>query len=335
MRPEALLAGTAVGIVLLTVAVAALVPGFLADPTDDDDRPARFDVTETTIEAGAVSGETATLETTAYIQHRGGPGENVTVVTRATSRDSGLVVDTTARELGTVDDGRERNVSLPVTVPREGGYEITTLLYVDGNRVDTASASVSGVAALTPPYADSIVRFHRFALQPSVEYTVDSVDDETVTLDVTSYLTNGGDDAESGLRLVVTARQADSNVVADRAEMAVGTIEPGRTAAPEVQLTVPDGYNYYLDATLWRDGVVLESTRAVANLDPEETIAANETRREVQFEASDFETDRPASDRTPAPTAAPEDLEGQSGFGVAVAVVALFSGLLAARRWSQ
>ena len=333
MRTDALLAGVAVVALLATVAIAALVPGFVSDPAPERDAPpARLDVSETTLAVGEVTGETATLDVTAYLAHRGGPADNVTVVVRATDADSGLVADTAKTDLGSVEGETEHEAPVSVTVPREGGYEISALLYVDGQRVDAARASVSGVSALTPPYAETNVVFHRFAAQPAVEYTIQSSDGETTTLDVTSYLTNGGDTPESGLRLVVTARQSDSNVVAARTETTVGGIEPGRTATPSVELSVPENYNYYLDVTLWRDGVILDSTRSVANLDPEETLSANETRREVAFEASDFETGGDGADRPDrdSPTAG----EGQPGFGPVVAVVALLGSLFAARRWS-
>jgi hypothetical protein len=333
MRPDALLAGAAVATLLLAVAAAALVPGFLAEPTADaDSPPARIDVEETTLAAGEVTGETATLVTTVHLRHRGGAAENVTVVTRATG-DDGLVADTTTRELGTVETDGERQARTSVVIPREGDYEVETLLYVDGERTDAARASVTGVGALTPPYVDSDVEFHQFRRRPSVEYTVQSAGDDEVTLEVASYLTNGGDDAESDLSLVVTARQADANVVAARAERSVGTVEPGRTAAPTVRLRVPDGYDYYLDATLWRDGVILGSTRAAANLDPAETLSVGESSREVQFEAGDFETANAGPAREAdegAPEAASRD---GPGLGVGAAVVALVVAL-AARRWS-
>lgn len=331
MRFEALLASVAIVALLGTVAAATLVAGFVADPAPDEP-PARLDVAETTLAAGDVTGETATLDVTTYVRHRGGPAENVTVVVRATDAESGLVADTTTRELGTVSDDGEREVSLSVTVPREGGYEVSTILYVDGQRVDTATASVSGVGALEPPRTRTSVSFHQFPDRPSVEYRIVSTDGDRVTLEVTSYLTNGGDDPESGLRLVVTARHADAYVVADRTETTVGTVEPGVTATSSVQVTVPDDNNYYLDATLWRDGVVLESTRAAANLDPEETISVNETRREVAFEAGDFETGD--GGRPPRPTGTPSGVEGQPGLGVGVALVALLASLVAGRRWS-
>jgi PGF-CTERM protein len=84
--------------------------------------------------------------------------------------------------------------------------------------------------------------------------------------------------------------------------------------------------------TLWRDGVVLESTRAAANLDPQETISVNETRREVEFEAGDFETGDGSGGRPPRETEA--GAQDQPGFGVGVALVALCGSLLAVRRWS-
>lgn len=331
MRSDALLIGVAVTCLLALAVVAALVPGFLADPTESEQPPARFDVAEMTLEAGEVTGETATLETTVYLRHRGGPAENVTVVTRATSSDSGLVVDTARTNLGTVENAGERDVSTSVTVPREGGYEVRTILYIDGERADTARASVSGVEALTPPHARTSIDFHRFGELPSVEYTIASADGEEATLDVVTYLTNRGDDPEGGLRLVVTARQADSNAVAARTERTVGSIDPGRTATSEARVTVPDGYNYYLDVTLWRDGVVLGSTRAAANLDPQETLEVSETRRDVQFRASDFETDSPNRGME-----SPEADSGDgSGFGAGVAVVALLATLVVTRRWSE
>lgn len=334
MRLDALLVAAAVTALLAVVAVTALVPGFLADPTAEPDRPpARFDVAEMTLAAGEVTGETATLETTVYVTHRGGPAENVTVVTRATS-DSGLLADTDTRELGDLEADGEREVGTSVTVPREGGYEVRTILYADGQRVDTARATVSGVAALKPPHARSSVAFHDFPDRPSVEYTVETAAEDRVTLDVSSYLTNGGDETESDLRLVVTARQADSAVVAARTDRTVGSVEAGRTATPSVELTVPDGYNYYLDATLWRDGVILESTRAVANLDPEENVSVDETRQDVEFEASDFETGTGGERGGDADPTGPDSEGGGAGFGVPVAVAALLGSLVAARRWS-
>jgi PGF-CTERM protein len=87
---------------------------------------------------------------------------------------------------------------------------------------------------------------------------------------------------------------------------------------------------------LWKDGVVIDSARGAANLDPTETISVNETQRDVELRVSDFtrgdETagDRPRPEETGMPTSG-----GGPGFGVGVAFVALVAAALLARRKSQ
>ena len=330
MRPEALLAALAVAVLFVTVGVALLVPGFVAEP-DPDEPPARLDVTETTLQTGEVTGETATFDVTAFVTHRGGTAENVSVVVRAID-DSGTVADTARADRQRLEGGGEHEIPVSVTVPREGGYEVRTILYVDGDRVDVARASIGGVEALTPPHARTNVAFEQFAQRDAVEYTIESVENDEATLSVRSYLTNGGDSPESELRIVATARHAEANVVADRTEADVGTIEPGRTETVDVDVTVPDGSNYYLDVTLWREGVILGSARTVANLDPQRTVDVEEETEAVAFEAGEFETERTAE---PEPSPEADDAESQPGFGIPVAVLALLLSVLAARRWSR
>lgn len=327
MRPEALLAAIAIAALAVTMLLAVIVPGFIAAP---DDPPARLDVAETTLETGKITGETATFEVTTYLRHRGGTAENVTVAVRAID-DSGVLADSSTRARGDLDSEGEHRVSQSVTVPREGGYQMRVVLYADGERVDVAEASVSGVAGLTPPHAASNVAFQQFGQQPSVEYTIDAVDNGTATLGVTSYLTNRGDESESGIRISVTARHASAGVVADRAEATVGEIDPGRTETVATSVTVPDESNYYLDVTLWRDGVVLDSTRSAANLDPQRTVSVEEQAESVAFDAGEFET----ASGGQQPPGEPRDAESQPGFGVPAALIALVVGTAAARRWSR
>jgi PGF-CTERM protein len=101
-------------------------------------------------------------------------------------------------------------------------------------------------------------------------------------------------------------------------------------------LTVPDGYNYYLDAVLWNDGVIVGTARSVANLNPTETVTANETVREVGIEVGDFDGDQTSDGRnrrTTVEEGAAAD-GGVPGFGAGVAVLALVGALLVGRRRS-
>ena len=274
MVPERLLLGGAAAVVVVSAVAAVAVPGALAPEEPEQVRPAFVEIAELNIAPGSASGNAATLQVETRLDHRGGPAENVTVLLRAVGLESGLVETTREVDVDPIRGDREVPVAENLTVTREGGYRIEAAVFVDGERRATASKAVRGVAALEPAYAHSPIEFHDFAGtdRPTIEYGVAGVEGDRVTLRVRTYLTNAGGETPGGLRLGLTARQADSNVVTDEAEVDVGAIAPGRTATPEAELVVPDGYNYYLDATLWKDGVIVGSARSVANLDPRERL---------------------------------------------------------------
>jgi len=331
---EAALAGLALLVVLLSVAVAAAVPGVLAE-TDEDIRPSYLSLGETNVQAGQVSGETAELVLESRLQHRGGDAENVSVEVQAIDSRSGLVETTERRSLGTIAGEREVSVRTNVTVEREGGYDIVTRVYENGSRIATGRTGVSGVGSLTPEYARSTVSFHRFsqgqADLPVITYGVANASEGQVRLRTNTYLTNTGDEPAGGLELVLRARQAESNIIADSTTVEIGQIEPGRTTTPEAELTVPDDYNYHLDAILRRDGVIIGTASSGALLDPTRPVPENETRERVGLQAEDFERETPDPDdgfdrpRTTVSSSGP-------GFGVVAALVALLIAALAAHR---
>lgn len=335
MNRETPLAAAAVALVAASLLVAALVPGVLADPSDERlQRSGPVNVVDVPIAAGSVTGETATLAVEARLQHYGNPTPNVTVRFRAVDSESGLVETTETVDVGDLRDEREVSVTANLTVEREGGYRIETAVYGDGRRLDSGSRSVSGMEALTPAYAETDVRFaDAEALRP-LSFTIAEADagENRTRLDLAAALTNRRDDASEDLSVTFVLRQADSNVVAARETVSVGDIRQGRTSTVEASATVPSAYNYYVDAMLWKDGVLVDSAGSVATLDPTETLEADRTRTEVEFDASDFE-----SNRETAPRGEPEATESGAsapGLGVGVAVVALLASALLARRWA-
>lgn len=336
MSREALLAGGALVVFVTTLLAVGVVPGILAQPADDI-RQSRLAVDDTTLSASQVGGESATLQITTYLRHAGGPAENVTVVYRAVDTDTGLLATTVERDVGSVTTGGERAVTGNITVDRQGGYRIETIVYQDAQRVETTRTTVNGVGSLQPDFARSSVRFHSFeglADIPAVQYSIAEVSGNRTTLEVSTLLTNAGSESAGGVRVIVQARQAESNIVADTAEIQVGDVSPGATVRPDTSMTVPDGYNYYLDAILYKDGVIVGTAQSAANLDPTETISTNETRRDVSLEVEDFEREREQRAGEASPTEVAEAQE--PGFGVAVAIAGalLGVGLLVTRRWS-
>jgi len=332
-----------VGLALVAGGVVAVgVPDALDPPDDEPDGPDRYsrlDIEELAIAAGAVGGEAATIRATPYVAQRGGDAENVTVLLRAVDEDTGFVAASQRLEYGTLagDVEAARNGSL--TVDRQGGYDVEAILYVDGTRVERGAREVSGVGSLTPAYRDTPVQFQEFdAGMPVIEYRIRSVEDGQSTLAVSTYLTNTGATATEDLELVLTARQNGSNVVADRTTVAVDSIGSGKTATPSSELEVPDDYDYYLDAVLWRDGTVVATARSTANLAPGTGLSLDENAsRGDEFEASNFEREEGGDDvqgtqaRDGEDEATRVESGGQPGFGVAAAVVALVAVAVAAR----
>ena len=332
MTREALLTASAAVVVVAALIAAAAVPGALSPPRDEEP-PGRIDIADMTIEPGTVSGETATLRVEAFLRHAGGPSENVTVRFRAVDSDSGLLETTRSVDLGTLDDEGETPVAANLSVEREGGYRIEVLVYQNGQRVEQGGRTVEGLDALTPAYARTPVGFADADSVQPVSVSVVSAGEERTELALGAWLTNRGDDPAGDLRVTFVLRQAESNLQAARTDAAVGTIAPGRTETAEATVSVPAGYNYYIDAVLWKEGVIVDTARSVVNLDPEERITVNETTREVELDVSDFErggADEPAREQTEAASGA-----SGPGFGAPLAVVALLAVALLARRWDR
>ncbi|MFD1647150.1 DUF7490 domain-containing protein [Haloarchaeobius litoreus] len=333
MRTEAVLAGVALFVLVATAGVLVAVPDAVQSPTSEPTDPGVGSISDLTIAVENVSGGTATFAVTPYIEHRGNPAPNVSVVLRAVDDESGVVADTRTLPLGELTGGREVNATGTLAVPREGGYRIEAVLYRDGRRLDTGSRTVSGVDSLVPEYERTPVAFHDFAGAdlPVIEYSIASVSADEATLDVTTYLTNTGDAPADDLRFVLKARQNGSNVVADRTTVDVGRVDPGETVTPTAELTVPDGYDYYLDAILWRGDTVVDTQRSVANLGPGTGLSVDEPTDTDGFRSGDFADDGGAG-RPPERTEAAADGGGQPGFGVPVALAGLLATALFARR---
>jgi PGF-CTERM protein len=330
MDSKRVLAGGAVAVVVLSLLAAAVVPGAVAAPDDEPLRPGPVNVVDADITTGEITGQTAELELFATLAHRGNPTENVTVRFEATDAESGLLEASEEVAVGDLTAEGERRISTTLTVPRDGGYVLEGVVYRNGTRVDEFSRRVSGVEALTPAYARSNVSFVDDPVLEPVSVSVVEAGEDRTTLELGGWLTAKGPSEADSLSVTFVVRQAESNVVAARTSVDAGGLREGRTEMVTAEVSVPSEYNYYVDAVLSRDGVIVDTAAGVVNLDPTETIQRNESRQEVEFDASDFESEETPPDR-------PEGTEATRtqtpGFGPVVAVVALLSaGLLARRR---
>lgn len=330
---RALFAGAVVVLALAVVGAAAL-PGVAADRSEQVTEPGPVDVAELSVQPGAVAGGTADLALEAQVSHAGNPTGNVSVRFRAIDAESGFVVAERRTDLGRLAAGGWHPANASLRVAREGGYVLESTLFRDDRPVDTVRREVSGMAALTPEYAETGVAFTEQGTVPTVLVSVGSVSGNQTELSVAASLTNQADEASDDLRTVVVVRQADSNVVAGEAETDVGRIRAGRTERASATVSVPSEYNYYVDVALYKDGVLVDTTRSVANLDPTERVDPNVTERDVEFAVSDFESDTGPEQTTESAGGDPDGARGSGGsvpgFGPIAALAAVALAAVAA-----
>ncbi|WP_226021254.1 DUF7490 domain-containing protein [Halomicrobium salinisoli] len=335
MQRETAFAGGVVAVVVIMLLSAALVPGVVPEQDGEPDvRASHLDIREddSTIRTAAVPGDTVVFGLDIRLRHRGGPAENVTVEVRAFDEETNLLATSQRVDAGTIKGDREVSVPVNLTVDREGGYRFETIVYENGTRVAQASQSIDGVDALTPDYSRSPIGFQRFDGGDGARTIAPRdprVEDGRATLNVSTFLTNSGSASAGDVTLLVQARQADSNLIADETRRSVDSIRPGRSVQTNVELTVPDGYNYWLDAILFKDGVIIDTARGPAALDPPMNASEGTTDGGTEFEASDFEGDR-VTDEPERDGGAEEETHTVSGEGPGFGLAAALAGLLAA-----
>jgi PGF-CTERM protein len=332
MDRERLLAGAAVLIVGIALLGAVVAPGVLADPSDEGPiRPGHVDIVDTAVSTGEITGQTAELRLHTTLRHRGNPTENVSVRFRAIDTQSGLLKAEKRVAVGTMRSDGEQEVSATLAVEREGGYQLEAVVYRNDTRVDSFSRPVRGVSALTPGYAESNVSFTEDPVLDPISVSVVEANEDRTTLELGAWLTAAGPNQGNDLSVTFIVRQAESNVVASRSTVDAGDIREGRSRMVTTEVSVPSEYNYYIDAVLTRDDVMIDTASGVVNLDPTETIDANQTEQAVEFDAGEFaDTPEERPDRDRRATEA-ETVTETPGFGPVVAVVALLAATLLAR----
>ena len=171
MERERVPTGTLVAVVGVTVLGAALVPGAVADRSEEVvEGDLRID--EIVIADGRVGGETVKLTADVRLAHRRGVSENVTVEFRAVGLDSGLVTASRTVDVGRVSGDREVSVGETLTVERGDGYRVEAVVFRDSERTAAGTKEVRGTGGLTPACADVPVErpvaFPRFVVGVAV-----------------------------------------------------------------------------------------------------------------------------------------------------------------------
>ncbi len=213
------------------------------------------------------------------------------------------------------------------TIKVNGGYELKLLLFDNGSIRDSGSVNLRGLDVITPTSRRSGIVLN------NIDFTVSGVSAGRVTITPDIYLENRGTEASENLKLIIKARQADSNLLADKTSSETGVIPSEATAVKSVKLEVPDQYNYMVVVELWKSDIMINSWEKPVLLAPTKTVPKESAEKKVNIEVSKFVREgTPAGAPPYYPQAAQTSTPKEPGFESLGAIIALMLVIILRRR---
>ncbi len=276
------------GVLLISLATCGCLRDF---------EESRLQITDIDILADRITSAEVVLNVTTYVENygNGGSGE-AKLILKAFDSASGLLVGETTTAAGSIDKGKTLPVSQLISVEREGGYRIDVVLFEDEKRLRQRSMQISGIGDLTPNIYDIGLKIQE------MDFLVKNVTDSRVVIGVDLYLTNEGDFTSEDLPMLIKAREVDAGLLADKVWTSTGRIEKEKTIIDSCEIEVPDGYNYIVEALIWRNDTIVERGKGVVQLNPRRTIPKDEEIVSDKIQVRDF-----------MPVPAPTPAEGEYG----------------------
>jgi len=271
------------------------------------------------------------LNITAYINHRGGNTRNASMMIRAISSDTGLLETQVSAQIPDATTSQLTKtipVSQELVVDRNGGYELNLLIFDNGSIRDSGSVNINGLGAMTPESKRSGIILN------NIDFTVTGTNAGNVDVVSDIYLENRGSKPSENLEMIIKAREATSNLLADKTTSKTGVIASETTAVKTVKLTVPDNYNYMVVVELWRENVLVKTWEKPVLLAPTKTVPKESIEKTVNIDVSKFVHEDGGLYQQGRPETAMTEYGAPKapGFGVLVAMTAIASVLFVFRR---
>lgn len=327
MRPVNILAILLASVLIISFAIIFL----RGDVIQPDYKPmSQLSIREVDVKPIEVTSAMINVNVTAYLNHFGGKTRNATILIRAVSSGTGLLGNQVTTQVPETESEKTLSISQEILLERTGGYELKILVFDNGTIQDSGSVTVRGLESLTPESKRSGVSVSNIDFMPV------NVTKGTVSLNTDIYLENKGAQASDNLKMIVKAREANSNLLASKLVTETGIIASEATVINSVALSVPDEYNYIVAVELWKGDSLINTWEKPVLLAPTKTIPKESVEKKVDLVVSDFI--RKGGPAVPErgyeqPTTAQDMIRKEPGFEILGAVIALIL-LIALRRRS-
>ncbi len=253
---------------------------------------------------------------------------------RAINRDAGLLISQGSSSVPETEYDKTISVNQNLRIDRDKNYELRIFLFDNGSIQDNGVINIQGLSILTPKSKDNKI------VMSNIDFIVSGVDANRVSINPDIYLENTGSDISKNLKLMVKAREADSNLLADKTASETGEIKSGTTVIKTVQLKVPDKYNYMVVVELWNDEILTNTWERPVLLAPTKTLPKESQEKKVNIEVSKFiregqmETKMPVPTSTPPIEYMPAEIRKEPGFEIIIGIIAI-SLVLIYRRYGH
>lgn len=334
MKPGYILAIILSSALILSFAIILLNKDVLQKEPEKWYPPSTLSIREVDVRPMEVTSSRIEVNVTAYINHAGSKTQNATMLIRAINSDTKLLETQVSASISDTDPGLMKTVSVStdMNLERNGGYDLNILLFDNGSISDSGTVNIRGLNALTPGSKKSGVTL------TNIDFTVGGVSAGKVSIKSDIYLENKGPDVSENLKMIIKAREANSNLIADKTTAETGDIANETTAVRSVQLSVPDEYNYMVVVELWRGETMINTWEKPVLLAPTKTVPKESVDKKVNIEVSKFVREAGiqqvggAGMPSQAPAPAYTEMPKEPGFEIFAAISALLIVFMWRRR---
>jgi hypothetical protein len=330
MKSEKALATIVAAILMVSLAIVLINNDVLSQPYKYEPNDAPFSIRDVDVKPLEVTSAQIEVNVTAYIDRGDGKTNNPTMQIRVINSDTRLLETEVFAPIPQSDGGKTVTASQRLKVNRNGNYELIIMLYNNKSIRDSGAVAIKGLSALTPAAKTSDI------MLTNIDFVITGASAGRASVRPDVYLENRGVSASDNLNMVVKARQAESNILADKGSTETGTIASEATAVRSVQLEVPDGYNYMVVVELWKGDVQINTWEKALMLAPTKTVPKESQEKKMNIEVSKFVREGGAQ---PVPAAgmaygAPSatQMKSEPGFEAIAAIAALVMVIALRRR---
>lgn len=244
-----------------------------------------YNIKDMDISADRIGTAFVDLNVTTYVErYNGNTEKNSSLLLKAYSTGSGLLVAQKEVNLGVMKKGETKSVSQTLNLPKTDGYDLRSVLFEENAQKSNGEIKIYNLDALPADAQDIGLEI------PEIDFKVNRVEDGKVFVDSDIYLTNEGKEISHDFRMLVKVREMDAGLLADKVWTQTGEIQPEATIIRSVNLTVPDQYNYVVEVLIWNNDTIVKSGEGYIQLNPRVRIQDKNTTETRKIRTSDFES---------------------------------------------